>query len=108
MEHQDWKEIKWEKNTAPSKMIHPKKSNHEMHQIKLDKSDDIVVIKNVDKHLSQKCIEARRVLGITRKQLAQRLSISENFINDFEMSKKKPEDKVMNKIINFIDKTLKS
>ena len=75
------------------------------HLQKIEQSDDVIPIKTVDVNMGRKLIEARRIKNLTRKQLAQQLSIAEEFIADFENNKQKPGNQVMNKIIAFINKT---
>jgi ribosome-binding protein aMBF1 (putative translation factor) len=102
MDHQDWKPVVFDKPKQIKKpIIHPQTLLQ-----KIEKTDEIIPLKTVDPKMANKLVLARTTKKLTRKQLAQQLSISENFITDFETCKKKPDDKIMNKILNFINKTL--
>lgn len=95
--HQDWEPVVWKKKKeyTPPQQLNYKKEE-----------DDIKEIKHVDKITAQKIIEARIKKKMTRKQLANFLNIAEKFIEECETCKTRPNEKIMNKIMNFVNKTL--
>ena len=101
--HQDWEPVVWTKRSSPIPSKSVKYDNDPMK--KLEKSTDIEEIKKVDPETSKKIIQARIKKKMTRKQLAQYLSISETFIIDCETCQKRPNEKIMNKIMNFVNKS---
>lgn len=103
MEHQDWTELRWDRSKDPKKILPSQKSSDDARHLQKIQQEDFVPTKTVDKQLGQKCTLARTQKGLTRKQLAQRLSIPENYIHDFETGGKKPTGTIMNKIINFMN-----
>lgn len=107
MNHQDFKYITWDRKSENGpKQIVPKKNETASKMNKIDKSDDIVPLSKVDPTLAKRCTEARIKKNLTRKQLAAQLSIAETYLNDYENCGKKPDSKIMNKIQNFVNKTL--
>lgn len=99
-----WKDIVSQNTngSTSNKTVH--KKGNETIQEDDEKPDKI--IKYVAKDISQKIVKARVKLGIKRNELAQRLSISEDIIKDCEIGGQRPSEKVMNKILNFVHKTL--
>lgn len=106
MNHQDFEPVTWTREKDSKKNIIPKKNNNASKLNKIDKSNDIVPLNKVDPILAKRCTEARIKKNLTRKQLANLLSISETYLNDYENCGKKPDSKIMNKIQNFVNKTL--
>ena len=106
MEYPDFTTVTWTRNSEEKKRVIVPRSNPDRHQQKIDQSNDIVPINKIDPKLAKRCVEARLKKNLTRTQLANQLSISEAYVNDFENCGKKPESKVMNKILNFINKIL--
>lgn len=86
----------------------PKTNNPDAaHHSKLDRENEGPVKPNyVDKDFSQKMIEARRILGWTRKDLARSCGLSEQVISLYETGKALKNDKEMNKIQLCIQRTL--
>ena len=106
MLHQDYEPVTWTREKDSKKNIIPKKNDTASKLNKIDKSDDITPISKVEPNLAKRCTEARIKKNLTRKQLAIQLSIAESYLNDYENCGKKPDSKIMNKIQNFVNKTL--
>ena len=88
MDHQDWTPITLNKTNGPViKEIVEKKKPTSNPSVKLDENDEVVSIKKVPKDIAQLIINARVAKKLTRKDLANNLSLQETIIADIETCK---------------------
>jgi putative transcription factor len=112
MDHQDWKTVVFKKTKSqlkkdgklkPTKVVGKKKpnnnsiKNNSINKNKLD-GDEIVKIKYVPKEICKEIQQARCAKKLTQKDLANRLSIKKNIINDLESGKMPYNKAFVNKV----------
>ncbi len=102
MNHQDWKPVILRKNTKPLKSIEKviKKSNENQHLKKLEGND--VKLEYIDRSISKKIVEARVSLRMTQQDLANKLCVKKNIVNDLEYGKVLKNDKVIRRALNIL------
>ena len=103
LQHQDWKTVYMHLDNKKSK----KKGDSSNKNIKskkgksnnLDEVDrDTFKIKKVNANFSKEMCQRRNALGITQKDLAQKINVRPNIINDYESGKAIPNSAILNKI----------
>lgn len=88
MNHQDWTPVTLNKTNGPIvKEIIEKKKSTSNSSVKLNENDEVVSIKTVPKEISQLIINARVTKKLTRKDLANNLSLQESVITEIETGK---------------------
>ena len=102
MNHQDWKPVILRKNTKPVKSTEKvrKKSNENQHLKKLEGDD--VKLEYIDRSISKKIVEARVSLKMTQQDLANKLCVKKNIVNDLESGKVLKNDKVIRRALNIL------
>jgi len=88
MSHQDWKPIIFKK-PQPKIVLKSSTNKNTDENLKLDK---------VSRNLSLAIQQARMLKGWSRKELASRLNVKENVIEDYETQKAIPNDILIQKI----------
>jgi ribosome-binding protein aMBF1 (putative translation factor) len=100
LNHQDWKPlVLTRKPFAPVK-----KQPAPSHTAKVANATDVVPLIRVDAVFAKKIVETRVHKQLTRKQLAQLLSIAESILADCETCGVKPSNAIMNKLHNYVNK----
>ena len=109
MEHQDLRVInignKNLKKSLGQKNMIPKGNNLDLHKLKIENEQENFTIKKIPKDLSIEIANARNSKKITQKDMALRLNIQKDIINNIESGKANydPQTKqVVNKIQNFL------
>ena len=100
MNHQDWKPVILKKTQAQlhemrskqnknTKVLNSKKPNSNTANINARKLDeaDIPVLKYVPKNIAKEIQQARTLKKMSQQDLATRLSVKKNIINDLETGK---------------------
>jgi len=107
MNHQDWKPVILKKNTKPVKTLEKVKknnlnsnSNQNINYKKLDGDD--VKLDYIDKSISKKIVEARVSLKLSQQDLANKLCVKKNIINDLESGKILKSNNVIRKALNIL------
>lgn len=101
LNHQDWKPVVLtKKRTATVK----KQTAPPTHMTKVANATDVVPLIRVDAAFAKRIVETRVHKQLTRKQLAQLLSIAESILADCETGGVKPSNAVMNKLHNYVNK----
>lgn len=99
--HQDWKPLVLTRKPAMPKKKPTAPPNH---MTKVANATDVVPLIRVDAAFAKKLVETRVHKQLTRKQLAQLLSIAESILADCETCGVKPSNAIMNKLHNYVDK----
>ena len=109
MEHQDLRVInignKNLKKSLGQKNMIPKGNNLDLHKLKIENEQENFTIKKIPKDLSIEIANARNSKKITQKDMALRLNIQKDIINNIENGKANydPQIKqIVNKIQNFL------
>jgi len=109
MEHQDLRVInignKNIKKTLGQKNIVLKGNNLDLHKLKIENEQENFTINKIPKILSKEIAEARNSKKITQKDMANRLNIQKDVINNIENGKANYDPqtkKVINKIQTFL------
>ena len=109
MEHQDLRVIdignKNLKKSLSQKNSLPKINNLDLHKLKIENEQENFTIKKIPKDLSIEIANARNSKKITQKDMAHRLNIQKDIINNIENGKANydPQTKqVINKIQTFL------
>jgi len=108
--HQDWNIVVLRNPQATKKRLEYGKTHFQnSFQNKLDASDDVTMShKTVGLSLGQQISRARLAKGYsTQKQLAERLMCSQKIVNDYESGKAIPDNKIMQKLRNILNITLR-
>ena len=82
MDHQDWKTVILNKKKFVSRKPGPGKSRAK----KIEESDSVKV-KYFPKDLAKKIVAYRNEVGMTRKQLAQKLNMKDSYLGTIESGK---------------------
>ena len=101
MNHQDLNTIiiGKPKKISGERNIIPRNNGPDLHSIKIENETENFHIKKVPKTLVQEIINARNLKKITQKDLAIRLNVTKDIINNIENGKTK---QIINKIQNII------
>ena len=112
MEHQDYKEVdignKNLKKPLEKNIVY--KNSVDLHRIKIENEQENFTILKIPKEISKEISEARNLKKITQKDMANRLNISKDIINNIENGKANydPSTKEnINKIQKFLGIKLK-
>ena len=97
---QDWEPVVWSK---PKKQLCPKPNK----KISILDSDDPAPPEKTTLDLRLKIIKGRNAKQLTQKQLAEKLNVQTNVINNYESGKEKPTNQHMNKISKVLGISLK-
>jgi len=85
---QNWELVILNPKTGPvKKSIVAKKKDTTIQGVKLDENDEVVSIKKVPTEISTLIVNARVSKKLTRKDLANQLSLREDVIADIELGK---------------------
>ena len=108
MDHQDWKPIILKKNTKPVKTVEKvrknninKNSSQNLNYKMLDNED--VKLEYMDKSVSKKIAEARLHLKMSQQDLANKLCVKKNIINDLESGKVLKNDQIIRKTLKLLN-----
>lgn len=109
MDHQDHLIINignpnLQKNHQLGKQI-VKKTNVDLHKIKIENEQENFEIKKIPKSLSQQIINARNLQKITQKDMAVKINVQRNTYNDIE-SGKAQYDSSTKQIVQKLQKTM--
>ena len=102
MDHQDWKPVILRKNNKYVKSTEKvrKKIIESQHLNKLEGND--VKLEYIDRSISKKVLEARVSLKMTQQDLANKLCVKKNIVNDLESGKILKNDKVIRRALNIL------
>ena len=102
MDHQDWKPVILRKNNKYVKSTEKvrKKIIENQHLNKLEGND--VKLEYIDRSISKKVLEARVSLKMTQQDLANKLCVKKNIVNDLESGKILKNDKVIRRALNIL------
>ena len=107
MDHQDWKPVILKKNKKLEKIIEKVKvnnlnsnSNQNINIKKLETED--IKLEYIDKKVSKKIAKARLEQKISQQDLANRLCVKKNIINDLESGKILKNNKIIRKTLNIL------
>ena len=102
MDHQDWKPVILRKNTKPINSTEKvRKKSIENQYLKKLEGDD-VKLEYIDRSISKKIIEARVSLKMSQQDLANKLCVKKNIVNDLESGKILKNDKVIRRALNIL------
>ena len=91
MEHQNWETFiihcKDKKKKGNVNETKPEKQLTKSQKIEKMEKEDNLKHKKIDKELSKKIQQSRLSKGWTQKQLAQKINVNQNIINDIESGK---------------------
>ena len=107
MDHQDWKPVILIKKNKSVKTLEKVKknnlnsnSNQNINYKKLDGDD--VKLEYIDKSISKKIVQARLSLKLSQQDLANKLCVKKNIINDLESGKILKNNRVIRKALNIL------
>ena len=102
MDHQDWKPVILRKNSKHVKSTEKviKKIIENQHLKKLEGND--IKLEYIDRTISKKILEARVSLKMTQQDLANKLCVKKNIVNDLESGKILKNDKVIRRALNIL------
>lgn len=104
MDHQDWTPVTLNKTNGPVvREIVEKKKSFRNPSVKLDENDEIVSIKKVSKEIAQLIINGRVAKKLTRKDLANNLSLQESIITDTINFRVWSEENIVEYIKDYIE-----
>ena len=93
---QEWEPVIWTKSKS-EKPNRPTQSRLSKKMSKLD-SDEPLPPEKSTLELRLKIIQARNIKKLSQKQLAEKLNVQTNLINNYENGKEKPTHKHMQKL----------
>jgi len=100
MDHQDWHNIIIKRNTPKEIKTGGKKGPGNS----LDQVDkDEFKLKKVNKDFSSQIKTHRNSKGLTQKELAQKINVKQNVINDYESGKAIPNPSIINKLKRILE-----
>lgn len=82
----------------------PKPKTNISHSTKIANAEEVIPLTKVDPLFAKKIIETRIHKKLSRKQLAQLLSIPEVTLAECEKCGNKPGESIMNKLHNYVNK----
>jgi ribosome-binding protein aMBF1 (putative translation factor) len=105
MDHQDWKPVILSKKKKPEKIVEKvRKTNNSNQNINLKKLEaDDVKLEYIDKSISKKISEARLHLKMSQQDLANRLCVKKNIVNDLESGKVLKNDQIIKKALKLLN-----
>lgn len=110
MNHQDWETVSFNNKKlnkpAPNTSSAPKKptANIVANKIehKADNTDERLTVKTIDTSAVRAIIKARGELGMTQKDLAKRINVSDAVIKSIEQNKEPANTPLLNKLQNVL------
>ena len=106
MSHQDWETVTFS-NKKPNKSTQivdgaPKKPSANIKALKIenkvDNTDEKLTIKTIDTSVVRAIIKARGELGLTQKDLANKVNVSDSVIKSIEQNKEPNNTVLLNKL----------
>jgi ribosome-binding protein aMBF1 (putative translation factor) len=106
MNHQDWETVtfssKKPKTTNQNANVPPKKPPANIQALKIeqkaDNTDERLTVKTIDTTAVRAIIKARAELGLTQKDLANRINVSDAVIKSIEQNKEPNNTMLLNKL----------
>lgn len=106
--HQDWNDITLsKKNVSTKNKVHFTPNTNAIYLNNLDNQTDAFKLKHVDKALSKKIIDYRKVNNLTQVQLAHKLNLKLDIISSYENGSAIPNDLILNKFHRLLNKQSK-